>query len=210
MWTLLHGAVSGWYPYPFLDVSELGYPRTLLNIAGLVLAFLVLELALVGIGRLHARGAGKSRHSLRNCGLPFIARQGLHAVIRGMADFDAIAVGGGLAGAAFALELARSGARVALMERTRAPTLKVCGDFLSSGGAGAARPSRPRCRGHGRRRASPRCGSSPASALRTPSFRLRAAGLSRLALDEALIGKAAAAGAEMIRGRSRHRARARG
>ncbi len=55
LWTLLHGAVSGWYPYPFLDVSELGYPRSLLNIAGLVLAFLVLDLALVGIGRLMAR-----------------------------------------------------------------------------------------------------------------------------------------------------------
>jgi hypothetical protein len=51
-WTLGHGAVSGWYPYPFLDVPELGYPRTLFNIAGLVLAFLALELILVGIGRL--------------------------------------------------------------------------------------------------------------------------------------------------------------
>ncbi len=50
-WTLIHGALTGWYPYPFLDVGELGYPRTLLNIAGLVAAFLVLELALVGIGR---------------------------------------------------------------------------------------------------------------------------------------------------------------
>jgi hypothetical protein len=52
VWTLAHGAISGWYPYPFLDVSDLGYPRTLLNIAGLVLAFLALELALVGCGRL--------------------------------------------------------------------------------------------------------------------------------------------------------------
>jgi hypothetical protein len=50
-WTLVHGALSGWYPYPFLDVTELGYPKTLLNIVGLVAAFLVLELVLVGIGR---------------------------------------------------------------------------------------------------------------------------------------------------------------
>jgi hypothetical protein len=50
-WTLVHGAASGWYPYPFIDVSELGYPVTLLNVAGLIAIFLVLEVALVAIGR---------------------------------------------------------------------------------------------------------------------------------------------------------------
>jgi 2-polyprenyl-6-methoxyphenol hydroxylase-like FAD-dependent oxidoreductase len=48
-----------------------------------------------------------------------------------MREFDAIAIGGGLAGTAFALELARQGLRVAIVERTATPTLKVCGDFLS-------------------------------------------------------------------------------
>jgi hypothetical protein len=51
VWTLAHGAATGWYPYPFIDVAELGYPRALANIAGLVLVFLALEVALVGIGR---------------------------------------------------------------------------------------------------------------------------------------------------------------
>ena len=51
-WTLAHGAVSGWYPYPFLDVADLGYAQALINIAGLVLAFLALELALVVIDRI--------------------------------------------------------------------------------------------------------------------------------------------------------------
>jgi hypothetical protein len=50
-WTLAHGAATGWYPYPFIDVVELGYPRALANIAGLVLVFLALEVALVGVGR---------------------------------------------------------------------------------------------------------------------------------------------------------------
>ncbi|MFA6139628.1 MAG: Pr6Pr family membrane protein [Hyphomicrobium sp.] len=54
-WTLLHGAASGWYPYPFLDAAELGYPRALLNIVGLALVFLALEVALVGIGRVLTR-----------------------------------------------------------------------------------------------------------------------------------------------------------
>jgi hypothetical protein len=38
-------------------VAELGYPRALANIAGLVLAFLALEVALVGIGRALERRA---------------------------------------------------------------------------------------------------------------------------------------------------------
>ena len=50
-WILVHGALTGWYPYPFLDVSELGYPVTLLNVAGLIAIFLALEVALVAIGR---------------------------------------------------------------------------------------------------------------------------------------------------------------
>ena len=43
----------------------------------------------------------------------------------------AIAVGGGLAGAAFAIELARSGRRVLVLERSRGPHHAVCGEFLS-------------------------------------------------------------------------------
>jgi len=48
---MVHGAATGWYPYPFLDVADLGYPRVLANIVGLVLVFLILELALPGLGR---------------------------------------------------------------------------------------------------------------------------------------------------------------
>jgi hypothetical protein len=50
-WILAHGAMSGWYPYPFLDVADLGYPRVFMNIAGLVLAFLALDLFLTTIDR---------------------------------------------------------------------------------------------------------------------------------------------------------------
>ena len=42
-----------------------------------------------------------------------------------------VAVGGGLAGVAFAIELARSGRRVVVLERTQSPCHKVCGEFLS-------------------------------------------------------------------------------
>jgi hypothetical protein len=50
-WTLVHGAMTGWYPYPFVDVAELGYARTLANIAGLIVIYLMLEAALIAIGR---------------------------------------------------------------------------------------------------------------------------------------------------------------
>ena len=55
VWTVIHGAATGWYPYPFIDAVELGYPRAFLNTAGLVLVFVALQGALVGIGRLLAR-----------------------------------------------------------------------------------------------------------------------------------------------------------
>lgn len=40
--TLWRGGNSGFYPYPFLNVSNLGYPRVLLNVVGLFAGFLLL------------------------------------------------------------------------------------------------------------------------------------------------------------------------
>jgi flavin-dependent dehydrogenase len=116
-----------------------------------------------------------------------------------MGHFDAISVGGGLAGAAFALELARNGLRVAVLERTTGPALKVCGDFLSCEardlleylGVDAAV-----------------MGAHAISRLRLVAARQRAtavlpfsaAGLSRLRLDEALLAAAEESGAVVLRG----------
>jgi hypothetical protein len=43
--TMVRGAVVDWYPYPFLDVGEIGYPLALRN-TGLVVVLAVLLLAL--------------------------------------------------------------------------------------------------------------------------------------------------------------------
>jgi hypothetical protein len=40
--TLWRGSTSDFYPYPFIDVGELGYPHVLLNATLLVLAFVTL------------------------------------------------------------------------------------------------------------------------------------------------------------------------
>lgn len=52
IWTFLHGAVAGFYPYPFLNVSQLGYEQVLANIAGLIMLGVGVLLVLIGIGRL--------------------------------------------------------------------------------------------------------------------------------------------------------------
>lgn len=58
LWTLVHGAVSDFYPYPFMDVAKLGYPAVLINMVGLVLGFYLPGLVLVGIdGQLARRRA---------------------------------------------------------------------------------------------------------------------------------------------------------
>lgn len=48
-YTLVRGAVVDWYPYPFIDVTELGYGRTLLNSAGVTVL-------LLGVGWLFVTG----------------------------------------------------------------------------------------------------------------------------------------------------------
>ncbi|WP_337061556.1 Pr6Pr family membrane protein [Kineococcus sp. G2] len=45
-WTFAHGAVTGWYPYPFLDAAAVGYPAALAA-TGTVLAAGVLLAALL-------------------------------------------------------------------------------------------------------------------------------------------------------------------
>lgn len=113
--------------------------------------------------------------------------------------FDAIAIGGGLAGAAFALELARNGVRVLVLERTREATLKVCGDFLSAEAIDLLAYLGLDVAAQG---ASPVERLTLASGQRAAHAGLpfRAAGLSRLLLDETLLRLAERAGAVIERG----------
>jgi len=61
IYVLLRGAMDGRYPYPFLDVTTLGYLRVLLDACAVLLAFIVVGLALVALGRWQARRSVKTR-----------------------------------------------------------------------------------------------------------------------------------------------------
>jgi len=110
-----------------------------------------------------------------------------------------VVVGGGPAGAVAAWTLARAGRPVLLLERDAAPRHKICGEFLSVEAQGvlAAMGVSPEALGarpidrlrlvHGRR-------------VAETALPFRAYGLTRRAMDEALLACAARAGAEVRRG----------
>jgi TRAP-type C4-dicarboxylate transport system permease small subunit len=59
-YTLVHGAISGWYPYHFIDVGKIGYPQALVN-AFVVMILLGIVLSLIWVvdqraGSLTGRG----------------------------------------------------------------------------------------------------------------------------------------------------------
>lgn len=54
LFAMIRGALSGAYPYPFINASELGYLRALGNAVGILLGFVAMALLLVAVGRLKA------------------------------------------------------------------------------------------------------------------------------------------------------------
>jgi flavin-dependent dehydrogenase len=116
-----------------------------------------------------------------------------------MTNIKSIVVGGGLAGSAFAIQVARHDGRVMLLERTAGPHHKVCGEFLSNeaqellGELGLDVW---------------KVGAAPASYLGLEFGQYKAkiklpfcgAGLSRFRLDQLLLDAAAQSGVKVIRG----------
>ena len=49
--TLVRGSVTGWWPYPFLDVDTHGWGRVLLTLAGVALPFALCGALLVAADR---------------------------------------------------------------------------------------------------------------------------------------------------------------
>lgn len=50
-WLLLRGELLAAYPYPFIDVANLGYPQVLINAAVILAGFVAIALGVVGLDR---------------------------------------------------------------------------------------------------------------------------------------------------------------
>lgn len=58
-YTMVRGAVVGWYPYHFIDAGALGYSRALMNALILLVGFLAIGLLAVACGRMRNLGRTK-------------------------------------------------------------------------------------------------------------------------------------------------------
>jgi menaquinone-9 beta-reductase len=116
-----------------------------------------------------------------------------------MQGASAVVVGGGLAGAAFALELARNGGRVLVLESTRGAHHKVCGEFLSAETQALIDYLGLDLKAMGATRAETFRLAAGKYMVEAP-LPFQGAGFSRYHLDEALLNSAEAAGAEVMRG----------
>lgn len=51
IYTLIRGHFTHWYPYPFMDVTQLGYAKVALNVSFMIIAFFLVGLLLITINR---------------------------------------------------------------------------------------------------------------------------------------------------------------
>ena len=125
----------------------------------------------------------------------------MRVAMRSARRADVLVIGGGLAGAAAAILLARAGRDVVLAEREREPRHKVCGEFLSAEALGflSALGVSPAGMGAVRVQGVRFCMDQHFAEAQLP---FPAMSLTRRRLDPALLEAAETAGAEVLRGAS--------
>jgi len=66
VYVLVRGELIGSYPYGFIDVNSIGYPKTLRNAVGLLLVFVILGAVIVGVERIARRFCGIRAIAMRS------------------------------------------------------------------------------------------------------------------------------------------------
>ena len=64
VYTIIRGAITGYYPYPFIDVAALGYPVAMRNAAGVVLLFLAASAGILSLGRALAKRSAPAQENV--------------------------------------------------------------------------------------------------------------------------------------------------
>ena len=59
IYVLIRGAFVNYYPYPFLNVLQIGYPKVMISFCVLLILFLVVSLILVAIGKVFFKKANE-------------------------------------------------------------------------------------------------------------------------------------------------------
>jgi flavin-dependent dehydrogenase len=113
---------------------------------------------------------------------------------------EVVIIGGGLAGSAAAITLARAGRDVLLLERTREPHDKVCGEFLSQEALHSLRSLGLDPASLGARKVEA-VRLADSHRVTTSPLPFEAMSLTRRSLDEALLQRAMQCGATVLRGK---------
>jgi hypothetical protein len=59
VYTLIHGAITDWYPYPFIDVVTKGYGKVAVNIVAITVFAIALSLIYIAAGQLRRKGSAR-------------------------------------------------------------------------------------------------------------------------------------------------------
>jgi hypothetical protein len=52
IYSLIRGSIVGWYPYPFVDATKLGYGKVALNSSLVLAAFVIVGMGLIAVNRI--------------------------------------------------------------------------------------------------------------------------------------------------------------
>jgi hypothetical protein len=64
-YAIIFGAITKFYPYPFVDINELGYTKALLNAGAVLLVILALSLAIIATGKLMKKMGSGNQNVLK-------------------------------------------------------------------------------------------------------------------------------------------------